>query len=159
MKRRVMGKICFLFGHRDAPSSVLPEIERAIEQIHLEYGIDEFIAGSHGAFDRMAAQAVRAVQKKYSVRLTLLLAYHPSTQNPDVAQGYDGIFYPDGMERVPPRYALSRANQYMIGRAHAVICYADHTGNAVALWQRAVKQAAERGLIAVNLAVFSKKCI
>ena len=81
-----MSKLCFMFGHRDTPASVMPEIERAVETYHLVHGINEFVVGNHGAFDRMAAQAVRSVQKsRPGIRLTLLLAYHPSTQKKELS--------------------------------------------------------------------------
>ena len=148
-----MSKICFMFGHRDTPTSVLPEIERAVEKYHLEYGIDEFVVGKHGAFDRLAAQAVHAVQKKHpGIRLTLLLAYHPSTQKKEDLSGYDAVLYPDGMETVLQRFALPRANRYMLRRADAVICYAAYAGNSRALLKQAENRASEPGFLLTNLA-------
>lgn len=148
-----MPRLCFMFGHRDTPASVLPEIERAVESFHLEYKIGEFVVGNHGSFDRMAAQAVRAVQKKYpSIRLTLLLAYHPSSQKADILSGYDDTLYPDGMENTPARFALPRANQYMVRHADAVICYVKHTGNTRALLEEAERCAAKANTPLINLA-------
>ena len=147
-----MSKLCFMFGHRDAPASILPEIERAVERYHLEYGIDEFVVGNHGAFDRMAAQAVRTVQKRHDIRLTLLTAYHPSTQKKEMLEGYDSVLYPDGMESVLPRFALPRANRYMIGRADGFICYVAYAGNTRALLKQAEKRALAAGVPVVNLA-------
>lgn len=148
-----MSKLCFMFGHRDAPASVLSEIERAVEKHHLEYGIDEFVVGNHGAFDRMAAQAVRAAQKKYSsVRLTLLLAYHPSMQSRDLLTAYDSTLYPDGIERVPRRLAILSANQYMIGRADGFICYVAYAGNTQTLLREAGKRCVQAEIPLINLA-------
>lgn len=146
-----MSKICFMFGHRDTPASVLPEIERAVEKYHLEYGISEFIVGNHGSFDRMAAQAVRAVQKRHKIRLTLLLAYHPSTQRKEQLTGYDSVLYPDGMESVLPRFAMPAANRYMLRHTDAVICYAAYAGNSRVLLNQAEKRASEPGFLLTNL--------
>ena len=151
-----MAKLCFLFGHRDSPASVLPEIERAVEKYYLEYGMDEFVVGNHGSFDRMAAQAVRAVQKKYpSVHLTLLLAYHPSEQSGEFISAYNSTLYPDGMESVPRRFAILRANQYMVSRADGFICYVAYAGNTRALLDESVKRCAGAEIPLINLAAAS----
>ena len=151
-----MSKICFMFGHRDSPASVLAEIERSVEKYHLEYGFDEFVVGYHGSLDRLAAQAVRAAQKKHSaIRLTLLLAYHPSSQNRDLLAAYDYTLYPDGMERVPRRLAILSANQYMIGRADGFICYVAYAGNTRALLEEAGKRCSQAKIPLINLAASS----
>ena len=57
-----MNKFCFLFGHRDAPESILPQIEQAVEAQYLIHGIEEFVVGHRGNFDSLAARAVRSVK-------------------------------------------------------------------------------------------------
>jgi len=158
MEDLFMRKLCFMFGHRDTPASVLPDIERAVEKYHLEYGIDEFIVGHHGAFDRMAAQAVRAVQNRQKIRLTLLLAYHPSTQKKELLAGYDSVLYPDGMETVPPSIALPHANRYMLTRADAVICYVAYAGNTRSLLAQAEKRTQKADFPLTNLADSVRPC-
>ena len=52
-------KSCFLFGHRDAPSEIRTRMEEAVERHYQEYGIRQFYVGGYGAFDSMAASAVK----------------------------------------------------------------------------------------------------
>ena len=152
-----MAGTCFLFGHRDAPASVLPEIERAVEAYYLNYGVHEFVVGHRGSFDHLAAQAVRAVQKAHpEIHLTLLLAYPPSSQSSALLAAYDSWLYPDCMENVPARFVIPRSNQHMIDHADAFICYVIHEGNTRALLDRANMRAAKTDVPLVNLAISSR---
>ena len=45
-------------------------------------------------------------------------------------RGFDGTLYPDGLERVPRRFAIVRANCAVIDRCDCAIAYAVHPGNA-----------------------------
>ena len=114
-------KSCFFIGHRDAGEAVLPLLEREIERHIVEYGVEEFIVGQHGHFDGMAARAVKQLKEKYpDVRLILLLSY---LKNEPLPEGFDESLYPEGLELVPRRYAILRANQKAINLCEHVICY------------------------------------
>lgn len=118
---------CFFLGHRDAGPELLPALAEAIERHITEYGVLEFIVGNHGGFDRMASEALRAAKQRHpDIILTRLLAYHPGPKQPHIADGFDGSYYPPKMESVPPRYAIPRANRYMIDHASHLICYVWH---------------------------------
>ena len=43
--------------------------------------------------------------------------------------GFDGSFYPEGMERVPRRLAIVRANRYMAAHVDFLIAYVRHPGS------------------------------
>ena len=134
-------KTCFLFGHQDAPDGLRPRIEAAVEYHFTELGVRQFIAGGYGNYDRMAAGAVKAVKQRHSdICLTLLLPYHPAERPIETPPGFDGTLYPEGMESVPRKYAIVRANQYMIKNADTVICYVKHFGNTGALLEQAQKR-------------------
>ena len=53
-----MEKLCFLFGHRDAPEEILPLLRQAIVQQVQQLGIRRFVVGHYGSFDRLAAKAL-----------------------------------------------------------------------------------------------------
>ena len=44
--------------------------------------------------------------------------------------GFDGSFYPPGMECVPRRLAIIRANRYLVDTSDFLIAYAPYPGNA-----------------------------
>ena len=108
---------CFFIGHHNAPESLRPVLDKAVERHIIECGVTQFIVGHYGAFDRMAADAVMRAKKEHkAVTLMLLLPYHPTERPIELEAGFDGSFYPEGMENVPRRYAIVRANEYVIRR-------------------------------------------
>ena len=120
-------KSCFFIGHREASSEVLPALREAVERHIVEYGVTEFIVGNYGGFDRMAAKAVIEAKTQHpQITLTLLLPYHPAERPIDLPPGFDGSFYPPNMEKVPRRFAISKANRYMVDHTDYLIAYAWH---------------------------------
>ena len=108
-------KSCFFVGHREASEEIYSALYAAVEQHILEYGVTEFIVGHYGGFDRLAASAVKEAKRFYpEVRLTLLLPYHPAERPISTPDGFDGTFYPPGMEGVPRKVAIVRANRYVV---------------------------------------------
>ena len=118
-------KTCFLMGHRDAPFMIREKLEKAIAAAITEYGVTEFVVGRYGAFDKMAAGCLAEVKKTHpEIRLVLLLPYHPSERTVVLPVGFDGSFYPPGMEAVPRRLAIVRGNEYMAKHCDLLIGYA-----------------------------------
>ena len=121
------GKSCFFIGHREASEEIYPVLYAAVEQHILEYGVTEFIVGHYGGFDRLAASAVKEAKRFYpEVKLTLLLPYHPAERPIPTPDGFDGTFYPPGMESVPRKIAIVRANRYVVDHVDYLIAYARH---------------------------------
>ncbi len=117
-------KNCFLFGQEDAPESILPKLEAALERYRRQLGVTRFYVGEDGDFDRMAAAAVIRLRERYGdVELYLVTSVHPSERSGPPAPGFDGLLYPP-LENVPRRYAQERANCYMVDTCHVILCYA-----------------------------------
>ena len=138
-------KSCFFLGHRDAPESIREALDNAIERHITEYGVTEFFVGHYGRFDRMAQTAlVRAKAHHPEISVRLLIPYHPTERPVSAPEGFDGTFYPPGMESVPRQLAILRANRYMIDHCDHLIAYAWHAAsNARDLLEYAKK----RGII------------
>ena len=49
---------CFFIGHREALDSLLPQLSAAVEHHITELGVTDFVVGSYGWFDSMAARMV-----------------------------------------------------------------------------------------------------
>ena len=123
-------KTCFFIGHREASDSLLSILGAEVERHITEYGVTNFVVGRYGHFDGMAARCVKAAKKRHlDVTLTLLLPYHPYDRPVSIPPGFDGTFYPPGMEAVPKRAAIVRANRYMAEHCEYLIAYAWHPGS------------------------------
>ena len=120
-------KSCFFIGHREASAEVLPALPEAVEQHIVERGVREFVVGNYGGFDRMAAKAVIAAKERHpGISLLLLIPYHPAERSIQTPGGFDNTFYPPGMEKVPRKLAIVRANRYMVDHVDYLIAYAWH---------------------------------
>lgn len=146
---------CFFIGHREAGDKLLPALAEAVERHITEYGVSSFMVGRYGNFDKLAARAVIGAKKRHpEVTLTLLLPYHPFDRPIPTPEGFDGTFYPPGIEMVPKRIAIPHANRYMVRNSSHLIAYAWHpASNAREILEAALKRQ-ECGMIRVtNLAL------
>ena len=128
-------KTCFFIGHRETGERILPALAQEIERHVTEYGVTEFVVGHYGGFDRLAASAVREAKII------------------PVPEGFDGTFYPPGMETVPKRAAIVRANRYMLEHSSYLIAYVSHPSSGSREVLEAALRRQKHGLIHVtNLA-------
>ena len=117
---------CFFIGHREAQENIYPELAQTVEQL-IEQGVTDFYVGHYGNFDRLAARAVIAAKQQHpEVRLTMLLPYHPAEREVVLPPGFDGSLYPPGMENVPRRFAIPRANRWMVEHCTHLVAYVTH---------------------------------
>ena len=154
MKRNSMKYTCFFIGHRDTPLTLLPKLEDAEERHILQFHAAEFVVGQYGSFDRMAASAVlSAKHKRPEVVLKLLLPYHPAERSVIRTEDFDALLYPPGMETVPRRYAIVKANEYMIRHCDFLICFDCYrAGNTHKLVKTALRRQEKRLIRVENLA-------
>ena len=133
---------------------MLPVLAQEVERHITEHGVTEFVVGHYGGFYRLAASAVREAKKRHpEITLTLLLPYHPHDQFIPVPEGFDGTFYPPGMETVPKRAAIVRANRYMLEHSSCLIAYVSHPSSGSREVLEAALRLQKHGLIHVtNLA-------
>lgn len=147
-------KSCFFIGHRDAPETVLQQLIAAIERLIVEEDVGHFYVGQYGSFDRMAALSVKRLKQRYPfITLYLVLPYHPAERPISVPSGFDGSYYPEGMETVPRRYSIVKANKQMVSSTDWLIAYVCHPGsNARSILEYAQRRK-NKGLISIlNLA-------
>lgn len=139
-------KSCFLIGHKEASAEILPALTEAIRQHITQYGVTEFIVGNYGGFDRMAAKVIIAAKAQYPhIQLSMLIPYHPAIRPIEPPPGFDNSFYPPDMENIPLRFAIVRANRYMVDHVDYLIAYAWHpASNARNLLEYALKRESKK---------------
>ena len=145
-------KSCFFIGHREASSELLPVLRQTIEKHICEYGVTEFIVGGYGAFDHLAARAVILLRQQYpQITLYLLIPYHPAERPIETPPGFDNTYYPPGMEKVPRKLAIVRANRYMVEHVDYLIAYAWHPASNARDLVEYAKKREQRNLISVTV--------
>ena len=112
-------------GHRDIVCS--DKLTRQLRFVLCDLiteGADTFLLGGYGAFDSMAAKAVRELKSTYPhIRSTLVLAYLDRDYNEDL---YDDTIYPP-LERVPLRYAIAQRNRWMVDASDVIVSCVVHS--------------------------------
>lgn len=150
-------KSCFFIGHREASNDIMPILEQVIEKLISQYGVTHFVVGGYGGFDRLASGGVISAKKRHpQIMLTLLLPYHPAERPVKLPPGFDNTYYPLGMEAVPRRFAIVRANRHMVDQSDFLIAYVYHpASNARNLLEYAERRAKQGYLHVINIANIS----
>ena len=122
-----MWNSCFFIGNREADERLLPRLELEIEQLITEENVRYFYVGGYGGFDGVAASAVKKATRQHpDITLMLVLPYHPAERPIEKPSGYDGTYYPEGLEKTPRPFAIVKANQLMIESCDWLVCYVRH---------------------------------
>lgn len=123
-------KSCFFLGHREADERLLPRLEQAIEELIRTEQVGCFYVGGYGGFDRLAASALRRAKARHpQITLMRMLVYPPKPGRTAPPPGFDGFYCPEGLECVPKRCAIPRANRLMAAQCEYLICYVTHSAS------------------------------
>ena len=133
-------KTCCFFGHREVTHNIRPKLTAIIERLITEEGVTEFYVGNQGQFDSTVYSVLKELKANYPhFRYTVVLAYIPDEYIKEV-YGEDTLF-PDGLESVPKKYAISKRNVWMIHQSGFVVCYVYKiTGGAAKFREKAKKR-------------------
>lgn len=141
--------VCTFFGHRDCPSSVRPKLRAVVVELIEQHGVDWFYAGRQGVFDTMARSVLRELAKVYPhISYAVVLERLPGPRDKAIWDFSDTIF-PEGLETVPPRFAISRRNEWMLRQADFVVTYITHNWGGAAQY---AEKAQRQGKTVCNLA-------
>ncbi len=133
-------KTCCFFGHREVTHNIRPKLTSIIEKLITEDSVTEFYVGNQGQFDNMVYSVLKELKAKYpQIRYTVVLAYMPDEHIQEV-YGEDTLF-PDGMENVPKKFAISKRNDWMIQQSCFAVCYVHKiTGGAAKFREKCIKK-------------------
>ena len=144
-----MGKVCTFFGHRDAPSSVIPQLKEKIIYLIEHEGVDIFMLGNKGNFDKYASRVLHGLKDDFPHIVILLVAAYVDELHKENGIGYFDVFdYPPEIQCVPKRFALSARNRYLATYCHYVIVYVNHTWGGA---YQAMKFAERQNKTVINL--------
>lgn len=137
--------VCCFFGHKDTPASIAHALETVIEYLIQERDVDEFLVGNHGNFDSMVYRVLKgAITVRPHITYHVVLAYMPKESAESSLYEYRETLLPEGIEKVPPKFAISWRNKWMIREADICVCYVKHSwGGAAQYMEYAKKHAKE----------------
>ena len=150
-------KSCFFIGHREASEDLYPVLLAEVERHIVRLDVTEFIVGYYGGFDCIAARAVIAAKKTYpNVSLLLLLPYHPAERPIEPPEGFDNTYDPPGMEGVPRKFAIVRANQYVVDHVDDLIAYAWHPASHARKLVEYARRREKQGTLGISMIMAGK---
>ena len=125
--------VCTFFGHSYCPEAVKPRLRETLVDLIETQGVDVFYVGNHGDFDRMTRSLLRELSELYPhIRYAVVLAYVPQKRDEFDQRDWSDTMLPEGIERVPPRFAISWRNRWMLDRADIVVTYITHSWGGAA---------------------------
>ena len=90
------------------------------------------------------------VTKYPEITLRMVIPYHPAEQPIEAPNGYDGTYYPDGLEGVPRRFRIARANRIMIDTSDWLIAYVCHGASNSRKFLEYAERRKKKGLLQVQ---------
>ena len=135
--------ICTFFGHHDCPNSIKENLRDEILNL-INSGVKKFYVGNQGNFDSMARKVLKEFSATYDIQYSVVLAYMPKENE----EGIENSLLPEGIEKSPPRFAISWRNKWMIEQSNYVITYVTHSFGGAAQFK---ELAEKKGKTVVNL--------
>lgn len=133
--------ICTFFGHRDCPNSIKPKLHDVLKDLIEKEKVDLFYVGNHGAFDAMVRTQLRELEQRYpNIRYAVVLAYLPQKSSEFDPQDFSDTIFPEGIETVPKRFAISWRNRWMLKQADYVVTYVTHSWGGAAQFAEMAKR-------------------
>ena len=116
---------CAFIGHSDCPESVKEKLLLEIENLIVNEKVNIFYVGTQGAFDRLVYQALCELEKKYEIEIKVVLAYL-NRESELTYYNTEKTVFPDCLTKTPPRFAISKRNDYMLQNSDYLICFLNH---------------------------------
>ena len=116
--------VCTFFGHKDTPKEIEPTLRSTLIDLIENKNVTTFYVGNNGNFDTMVRRQLEYLSQTYPITYSIVLAYLPTEKNK-----YDDLsntIYPEGLETVPKRFAISWRNKWMIQQSDVVVTYVTH---------------------------------
>lgn len=142
---------CCFFGHSNCPNNIRQKLKEEIVKMMDGSESVMFYIGHQGDFDSMVRSVMKELIKEgMEVNYAVVLAYMPGQKYEfALPDEYADTMFPEGLENVHPKFAISWRNSWMISKSDSVICYVKyHTGGAYQF----VEKARRKGKTIINLA-------
>lgn len=125
-----MGKVnkmtVAFFGHRDAGENIKPKIKEVVIDLIENHNADKFLVGNNGNFDTTVRGVLADAEKIYPhIKYFVVLAYLPTEKRE--YEDHSHSVYPEGLEGVPLRFAISKRNELMVQQSQTVVTHVIRT--------------------------------
>ena len=134
--------VCTFFGHKDTPKEIEPILRSTLIDLIENKNANVFYIGNNGNFDNMVRRQLEELSQTYPITYSVVLAYLPTKKSE-----YDdttNTIYPEGLETIPKRFAISYRNKWMIEQADVVVTYVIHGFGGAAQFKAVAQRLAKK---------------
>ncbi len=136
--------VCCFLGHREVYQDIEEKLTATIEDLIGE-GVDCFLVGHQGAFDAMVLRVLRKLRKSHgNYHYFVVLVYMPGSKKEFPLFGAGETLYPERLECVPPRYAISWRNRWLLSQSDIVVTYVTHNWDGAAKYAEQARRQHKR---------------
>lgn len=147
--------IATFFGHRDTPSSIQPKLEELLIDLIESNKALVFYVGCQGRFDAIVMRTLKKLKEIYPyIQYSIVLAYMPGREDELDPKYYENTILPEGIEKAPPKFAISKRNHWMLKDSEYVITYVTHNYGGAAQFKILAEK---KGKKVINLADTQQK--
>ncbi len=114
--------VCTFFGHANAPEELTSTLRLTLIDLIENKNVNLFYVGNNGNFDSMVRNQLEKLSTIYSIKYYVVLAYPPYKQSK-----LKNSLLPEGIEELPPKYAIPFRNEWMIKKSDYVVTYVKRT--------------------------------
>lgn len=146
--------ICTFFGHKDTPMEIESILRKALIYLIENKKVDLFYVGNQGNFDSIVLKTLKLLQLNYPfIDYAVVLAYMPdSKKQADYPENIHTV-YPEGFEKIPPKYAINKQNEWMLNHSDYVVTYVRYTTGGAFKFKEIAEKKSKKVL---NLADFDE---
>ena len=127
---------CTFFGHKDTPKETEPTLRSTLTDLIENKKVDTFYVGNNGNFDNMVSTILSEFSLTYPIKYYIALAYLPKKET----ENTEHTILPEGIETVPPRFAISYRNKWMIEKSDYVVTCVNHSCGGAAQFKELAKK-------------------
>ena len=114
--------ICTFFGHKDTSQLIKLKLYPVLIDLIENKGVNLFYVGNNGNFDVIVRNTLEKLERNYPhIRYYVVLAYMPNKNDFKNNIDYSKTIYPDGLEKTPLKYAISKRNEWMVNKSDFVV--------------------------------------
>lgn len=140
---------CTFFGHKNTTNEIENQLHKTLIDLIENKKVTTFYVGHQGNFDYLVRKNLEQLTYIYPhIKYFIVLAYLPKQNDYLDTEYYAKTIYPDGLESVPPKFAIIKRNHWMINKSDYVVTHVNHNLSNASKF----KDLAERkGKIVINI--------
>ena len=152
-----MSSVTF-FGHWIINQNIYNDVKSVVIDLIENQKATTFYVGTHGGFDDMAQKVLAELSLVYpSIKYYIVFAYY-DTKHKYFESDEECIkhtIFPEGLEKVPRRFAIIERNRWMIKQSDIVVTYVKHIESGAAIAKEIAEKEKKKAINIPEITNFS----